>query len=140
MGLTGRIDAICKARGWSDRAWSLKAGLSSQYIHTARVRAERDPSYCLPEKGAAALARVAQVSPEWLRFGRGTMDSHTPAPSNDARPDARAVFVQQLARSIADLAAAGDDEAARKASQLLTELLTGESPSLAPVETRARSA
>lgn len=138
MGLTERIDAVCKARGWSDRAWSLKAGLSSQYIHTARVRAERDPSYRLPEKGAAALAAVAQVPTEWLRFGRGTMDTTTPTPSAEPRPDARAMFVQQLARSIADLAAAGDDDAARKASQLLTELLTDETPAQAPP--RARSA
>ncbi len=96
MGLTERIDAVCKARGWSDRAWSLKAGR------------------------------------------RGTMDTTAPTPSAEPRPDARAMFVQQLARSIADLAAAGDDDAARKASQLLTELLTDETPAQAPP--RARSA
>ncbi len=74
MGLLERLDEVQTLRGLSDRGWSQKAKLSERYVHVARDRAEKDPSYVLPEKGAQKLADAAQVSAEWLRFGRGARD------------------------------------------------------------------
>ncbi len=121
--LLDRIDTVCRLRGLNDHAWSTGAGLSPKYLYVARNRALKNPNYRLPEDGAEQLARFAAIRAEWLRYGRGPMERDAATPG---APSARAAFVQQLARSIADLAAAGDDDAARRAARLLTELLTDE--------------
>lgn len=137
--LIERLDTVCQVRGLNDHAWSTGAGLSPKYLYVARNRALKNARYRLPEDGAEQLAAFARVRVEWLRYGRGAMEGDTGA-TTPTPTSARATFVQQLARGIADLAAAGDDDAARRASRLLTELLTGETPSHAPAEPRARSA
>ena len=135
MVLNERLDAVEAARGLSDRAWSLKAKLSDRYVHTQRMRFKADPSYVMPEKGAAKLAAAAHVSAEWLRFGRGEMEpSTTQAPATNPRQP----LVEQLARSVSELTASGDLEGARIALQSLNRLLGVEpepaaSPSTATV-------
>lgn len=83
-----RIEAVCRERGLTHKAWSRAAGFADNYIAMATRRAREDPAYELPEKAAAALARVAQVSPEWLRRGTGTSEiSETqPDEAQRARP------------------------------------------------------
>lgn len=87
--LADRIDAVCAARGWSAREWSLTAGLSEGYLATYRSRSKAGRQSRLPEDGAEALARVARISVEWLRFGRGTMD----APATTSAPTLHAPTV-----------------------------------------------
>ena len=91
-----RFSAVIHARRkagiiTSDKAWSLAAGLSNGYVKQQRYRARADSAYRLPEDGAAALARVAQVRAEWLRFGTGPMSDGAGAVVSDS--GSRPVFV-----------------------------------------------
>lgn len=74
-----RIEQVCAQKGLTKKGWSRAAGFSENYIAMQGQRAKREPSFVLPEDGAAALARVAGVSPEWLRFGTEPHD-HESAP------------------------------------------------------------
>lgn len=80
-----RLDKVEEERGWTDRAWSLAAGLSEGYLKQQRLRARRSASFRLPEDGAEALARAAGVSAEWLRSGRGPREG----PSTGSGPSRR---------------------------------------------------
>lgn len=122
MGLIDRIDTVARLRALSDRGWSLRANLSERYITVQRARASEDPAYVLPERGAAKLAAAANVSPAWLRFGEGAMELTAPSsPVANAGP--RNSLIETLARSIADMTAAGDLDGARSSTELLSKLL-----------------
>jgi len=78
-----RIEQVCAQKGLTKKGWSRAAGFSENYIAMQGQRAKREPAFVLPEDGAAALARAAGISAEWLRFGT---ESHghevTPAPQD----------------------------------------------------------
>ena len=134
MTLIERLDRVCAERGLSDRGWSFKAELSGQYVHTLRVRAGLDPSYRIPEKGAEKLARAANVSADWLRFGRGTMDGTSTTSNTPSTPsttsNVRQQFIDMLGRFVGELYAAGEKDAAGGAATLLAQLTNG--PARAP--------
>lgn len=79
-----RIELVCRQRGLTHKAWSRAAGFAPNYLATVTKRARENPDYTLPEDASIALARVAKVSPEWLRRGVGTPEvvegSPRPAP------------------------------------------------------------
>lgn len=106
------------------RAWSLQAGLSERYLAVQRNRSADDPSYVLPEKPAARLAEVVNISVDWLRFGRGSME--TPA----SLPNPRLTLIHDTLRALGEMVTAGDLEGARIALQSLNRLL-GVEPELA---------
>lgn len=115
--LGDRIEQVCRAHNLNDRSWSLKAGLSEGYLATQRTRAADDPSFVLPEKSARKLAAVAKISVDWLRFGGGSMDAQESASSP------RQTLIDNLARSVSELTAAGDLDGARIAAASLAKLL-----------------
>lgn len=85
--LMERIDLVCRQRGLTHKAWSRAAGFAANYLATTVRRARENPDYVLPEDAAIALARVAQVSSEWLRRGTGSPEIVDVAP-RPAPPDA----------------------------------------------------
>lgn len=81
-----RLNAVRAARGWTDEQWSALAGLSTNYLRQQRFEARRNPGFRLPERGAEALARAAQVRVDWLRTGRGEMDAPDEGTEGDETP------------------------------------------------------
>lgn len=73
--LGARLDEVCSLRGFTERAWSLSAGLSEKYLAVQRVRASGNPAFVMPEHAAARLAAAANVHPQWLRHGTGERDA-----------------------------------------------------------------
>jgi hypothetical protein len=65
-----RIDAIASARNLSDRKLSLMAGMSGDVIRNWRRRVREEGDLVgASRRSIAAVARVLQVSPEWLLTG-----------------------------------------------------------------------
>lgn len=60
-------------RGLSESAWSKTAG-SRGYVHSVKVRLERDPNASGDPDKLARLAESAGVDPVWLVTGHGTPD------------------------------------------------------------------
>lgn len=120
-----RLDEVCAARGLSERAWSLAAGLSDKYLAVQRHRAADDPTWLLPEKAAAKLAEAAGVNVAWLRWGRGPRD---PSPPDDetvqvARLNPRENLIRDLFNHAAVLTLARDFEAVRVINAAVAQLM-----------------
>jgi len=126
MTLSERLDLVLRERGISDTEWSERARLSDRYITVQRQRFKQDPSYRLPERGAAKLAAAVKVSVEWLRFGRGTMDGTIEVGETSPRDE----LIDYLGLAVGKLRAAGDLDGARKTTAFLASLL--ESPTTQP--------
>lgn len=103
--------------------WSKAAGLSPRYITVNRSRSRTNPDYRLSERGAEALARVADVSVMWLRTGVGHKE-----PSRSTRPVGNASAEQELALLDAYRAGGVPAEAVLDARGLLHDL----DPALVP--------
>jgi len=73
-----RIELVCQQRNLTHKAWSRAAGFAPNYLAVATKRAKENPDYVLPEDASIALARVAKVSPEWLRRGVGASEKADP--------------------------------------------------------------
>ncbi len=124
--LAERIDEVCALRNFSPREWCLRAKLSESYLAAYRNRAKSGAIQRLPEVGAEKLAKVAEVSPEWLRFGRGPRDlTAVPTVAPAPAPSSRQALIDSLARSASELSLAGDVEGARIAAESLVRLLGG---------------
>jgi hypothetical protein len=137
--LGNRFDEVCRVRGITARAWSLQAGFSERYLAVQRNRSADDPSYVLPEKPAARLAAAVNISVDWLRFGRGSMEIPTPL------PNPRLTLIHDTLRALGEMVTAGDLEGARIALQSLNRLLGVEpevatSPSTVTSPSAARKA
>ena len=92
--LIERIEEVVHVRGAEDRSfterqWLLRAGLSHSVFSYLRSRVAANPEAELERKSYSALAKVAGVNVEWLRFGRGPRDLSPGSPpphDDDATP------------------------------------------------------
>jgi hypothetical protein len=73
VGLAERMEEVLAWKDWSAREWSRRAGLQEETHVTQIIRRFRaDPEGASVDAGVlAALARAANVSLDWLWFGRG---------------------------------------------------------------------
>lgn len=85
VGLAERLEQVLEWKGWSAREWARLAGLAEE-THVTQIirRFRRSPdSATVDASTLAALARAANVSLDWLWFGRGLPTS----PGIDLEPD-----------------------------------------------------
>jgi hypothetical protein len=129
--LGDRFDEVMLARNIKGLPWSRLAGYSKDYVAVLRSRAAADPTYVLPEKAAKRLADAVKVSVEWLRFGRGTMESLA------ALPSPRMTHIHNTLQAIGEMVETGDIEGARISTVSLAKLLGVELPTAPPKETLA---
>lgn len=104
LSLSERISWVKIHRHLTANDWSRKAGFRHNYLSVTVKRCEEE-GRDLPARAASKLARVARVSEEWLRTGRGKPErtrenSNTSDESEEtadvddtAAPDSRGVTI-----------------------------------------------
>lgn len=93
--MLARIEQVLTARGWSRREWSRQAGLTEESHLAGIMRRLRAGDAGMSTTTLAALATAANVSLDWLVFGRGEMTPGHPPPAELYDPEypSRAVAV-----------------------------------------------
>lgn len=72
--LRDRLAEVCKARGWTEREWAQRSGVSHSSLSAFRRRLSTDPNATMNRSILRALADGAHVKLAWLARGEGERD------------------------------------------------------------------
>lgn len=80
--LEERLRSVMKSKGWTQREWPEKAGLSHGAISSFFSRAQKDPDATMHGSALKKLATAADISLAWLVSGEGEPDTFALAPAD----------------------------------------------------------
>lgn len=84
--LSDRIRWILENRKFTQRELGLKAGLSSGFVSVFLARSKDTPDASMNADALAAIARVAEVSLEWLTTGHGSPETSAETERDEGSP------------------------------------------------------